>query len=107
MCLDCGRKLEVCTKCCQSKEIVPAAPGKEEQLKLDEEMKAMLQTLPERKRRTFIRYMNRNGKEENEEDKEKTKDDLVNKLHSLKVGDGFEDLFSDDDDFDDDDVESS
>lgn len=99
MCLDCGRKLQLCTKCCQSKEIVPPVPGKEEQLKMDEEMKALLQSLPERKRRTFLRYMNKNIEGESGEEKEKTKEDLKSKLDALKVTDEFEDEFSDEDDF--------
>lgn len=55
MCTQCSRKFEVCAKCCKSKEIVNVPPDKEEQLKLDLELKQLLQTLPERKRRTFMR----------------------------------------------------
>lgn len=99
MCLDCGRKLEVCTKCCKSKEIVPAMPGKEEQLKMDEEMKTLLQSLPERKRRTFIRYMNKNKGVGGDGEEKVNKDDLVNKLNALKVQeDDFDDDFTDEDD---------
>lgn len=100
MCLDCGRKLQVCTKCCKSKELVAAPPSQQEQLKLDEEMQQLLKSLPERKRRTFIRYMNKQQKGEDGEVKEKTKDELVDKLNSLKVenDDDFDELdFSDDD----------
>ncbi|CAH0558169.1 unnamed protein product [Brassicogethes aeneus] len=107
MCFDCGRKLEVCTKCCQSKEIVPAPPDKREQIKLDNEMKALLQSLPERKRRTFLRYMEKKGLEDKEKDEKVTddqqKEDLMSKLNDLKVKD------DDDDDFDDfsDDIEDN
>jgi len=96
MCLDCGKKLQVCTKCCQSKEIIPGPADKQEQIRLDSEMQKLLQTLPERKRRTFIRYMNKQGKE-NEGDQKKQKDDLMDKLTALKVDDGDDD-FSDFDD---------
>ncbi|RZC39139.1 DUF2039 domain containing protein [Asbolus verrucosus] len=89
MCVECGKKFNVCTKCCQSKEIVAAKPSEQEQLKLDTEMKSLLQSLSERKRRTFIRYMNKKSKEETEgKDEEEKKDDLMSKLQALKVDDG-------------------
>lgn len=55
MCTKCSNELKQCAKCCESKEIVQMPPGEKEQLKLDVELKQLLQTLPERKRRTFIR----------------------------------------------------
>lgn len=55
MCSDCSKKLQLCAKCCKPKEIVVAPPDDKEQLKLDNELKQLLQTLPERKRRTFMR----------------------------------------------------
>lgn len=82
MCLDCGRKLGVCTKCCQAKEVVVAEPDKKEQIKLEGELQNLLQSLPERKRRTFIRYMN---KQKEKPDEELTKEDLQNKLAALQV----------------------
>nr|CAH7738447.1 unnamed protein product [Callosobruchus chinensis] len=94
MCSDCGKKLGICTKCCQKKEIVAGPPTKNEQIKLDNEMKALLQSLPERKRRTFLRYMDRLAKQEGDElkDKDSEKNDLMDKLKQLKV--------SEDDDID-------
>lgn len=66
------------------------------QLKLDNEMKALLQSLPERKRRTFIRYMNKKAQDgSNETTQENGKDELMHKLNALKVED-FDD-FSDSD----------
>lgn len=62
MCGPCAKERKVCPKCEASAELVPHAPTKEEQYKLDLEMQKMLKTLPERKRRTFIRYMNKHGK---------------------------------------------
>jgi len=59
MCGPCARKSNVCPKCGKAAELVVATPSKEEQLKMDAEMQNMLKTLPERKRRTFIRYMNK------------------------------------------------
>lgn len=55
MCFECGKQTGVCTKCCQSKEIVEAPPSEAEQLKLDNELQQLLKSLPERKRRTFLR----------------------------------------------------
>lgn len=88
MCLDCGKKLELCTKCCQAKEIIHGGVDKQEQQQLGSEMQKLLQSLPERKRRTFIRYMNKQATEGNEENKAKQKEDLMAKLNSLKIEDG-------------------
>lgn len=60
-CLPCAQRLKACPKCGNEGEIVEGKPTKEEAIKLDVELKALLKKLPERKRRTFIRYMNRNG----------------------------------------------
>ncbi|XP_049822676.1 uncharacterized protein C9orf85 homolog isoform X2 [Aethina tumida] len=99
MCLECGKKLGLCTKCCEAKEVVQAPPDEREQLKLDNEMKALLQSLPERKRRTFLRYMEKKNREnvEVKPTDEEQKDDLMSKLNALKVEEGDDD----DDDFDD------
>lgn len=86
MCLDCGRKLEVCTKCCQAKELVaPAPPNEKEQIKLDGELQNLLQTLPERKRRSFLRYLNKQGSGD------ANSEDLQNKLAALQVDSDDED----------------
>ncbi|KAJ8913531.1 hypothetical protein NQ315_017082 [Exocentrus adspersus] len=100
MCGACGKSLKVCTKCCQSKEVVQAESSEKDQMKLDNEMKALLQSLPERKRRTFIRYMNRNSKEDNSGKTGDGKEELMQKLHDLKVD-------SDSDDFQDSDFGDS
>ncbi|KAK9888523.1 hypothetical protein WA026_000773 [Henosepilachna vigintioctopunctata] len=65
MCIECGKKLGKCTKCCQGKEVIKA--------------------LPERKRRTFRRYMDK--KEKEGISKEELKEDLLMKLETLKVED--------------------
>ena len=62
MCGPCARERDVCPKCGEKAELVEGPLLPEEQLKLDEEFQAMLKELPERKRRTFIRYMNKMGK---------------------------------------------
>lgn len=61
ICLPCAKQQEVCPKCGLKSEIVEGKPSKEEQIKLDVELQALLKTLPERKRRTFLRYMNQKG----------------------------------------------
>ncbi|XP_044589115.1 uncharacterized protein C9orf85 homolog, partial [Cotesia glomerata] len=112
MCGPCASKHEVCPKCGEKTEVVkPTVEDKP--LTLDRELRLMLKTLPERRRRTFMRYMNRNGikkdaaqprdskddpEEEAYEDDSNsdtetltaeesplTRDDLVNKLKSLMV----------------------
>lgn len=98
MCTECGKNLEVCTKCCQVKEVVPNVPDKHEEIKLDYELQQMLQSLPERKRRTFIRYMNKT--KNSEEKPEERQKDLASKLNKLNVDDKDSDI--DFDEFDSD-----
>ncbi|CAH1183130.1 unnamed protein product [Phaedon cochleariae] len=97
MCSACGKQSGKCTKCCQSKTIVEAEATETQQLKLDNELKDLLKSLPERKRRTFLRYMNRKEKDQEDDDKKtasENREDLLDKLNTLKLGEG-------DDDFDD------
>lgn len=58
ICLPCAKQQGICSKCGQKKDIVEGKPSKEEQIKLDAEFEAILKTIPERKRRTLIRYIN-------------------------------------------------
>lgn len=58
ICLPCAKQQQVCSKCGEKKEIIEGKPSKEEQIKLDAEFKVTLKTMSERKRRTFLRYMN-------------------------------------------------
>ncbi|XP_076398224.1 uncharacterized protein C9orf85 homolog isoform X6 [Megachile rotundata] len=57
ICLPCANQLEVCPKCGEKGNIVEGKSSKET-LKLDAELQNILKGLSERKRRTFIRYMN-------------------------------------------------
>ncbi|KAB0796495.1 hypothetical protein PPYR_10556 [Photinus pyralis] len=99
MCNECGNKLKVCTKCGEAKEIVEGVTDPKEQLQLDLEMQELLKSLPERKRRTFIRHMNKQAEENVGESSHDQRAGLIDKLNSLKVA---EDEFSDfDDDFSD------
>lgn len=61
VCLPCAKQQEICPKCGLKNEIVEGKPSKEEQIKLDAELQALLKTLPERKRRTFLRYISQKG----------------------------------------------
>ncbi|XP_011298439.1 uncharacterized protein C9orf85 homolog [Fopius arisanus] len=108
MCGPCAATHEVCAKCGEKREIFREAMP-EETLKLDRELRLILKTLPERKRRTFLRYMHRKGEKKspggdleiskgisNDEDAESnpqghteepptSRDDLLEKLKSLIV----------------------
>ncbi|CAL7950912.1 unnamed protein product [Xylocopa violacea] len=125
MCSICVAQYKVCAKCGENDNIIEVKPNKEEVIKLDTELQNLLKELSERKRRTFIRYMNRNvvnkGKksrkkevdekaEEEEENKTATeeisKEDLLLKLKSLIIK-GEDDDDNDDFDTDDDDIDGS
>ncbi|XP_015510146.2 uncharacterized protein LOC107217241 [Neodiprion lecontei] len=114
MCGPCAKKNEVCPKCGIKSELIPGKPTVQEQLKLDTELQVMLKALPERKRRTFIRYMNRKGKPqgdnnesskseegmaeeqlENVAEQPRTREELLEKLKSLKLSNNEEDEMSD------------
>lgn len=61
-CNDCAKRLNVCAKCLTSGDKVNIEPPErtaEEELKHKVEMENMIKSLPERKRRTFLRYMNK------------------------------------------------
>jgi Uncharacterized conserved protein (DUF2039) len=54
MCYPCARDRRVCPKCGVKADIQPV---EEDQTKLDLEMQQLLKDLPERKRRTFLRFL--------------------------------------------------
>lgn len=82
--------------------IIPPEPSFEEKLKMDIEMKAMVKNLPERKRRTFLRYMHGKKKKAKDSDEEayeaeeegvrekrvkpKTREQLMDKIKELNLG---------------------
>lgn len=77
-CTDCALKLRCCAKCNKSADdvhILPPAPTTQEQMKLDSEMSLLLKTLPERKRRSFMRYMKKGKKKDKTERDIKESDD--------------------------------
>lgn len=72
-CKDCAKKERVCAKCLKSATevtIEPPEPTPSEQQVLKSEMDRLVKALPERKRRTFLRFM-RKGKEVEEDATEK------------------------------------
>ncbi|XP_058974976.1 uncharacterized protein C9orf85 homolog [Musca domestica] len=80
LCRDCALDARVCAKCLKSAEeveIEPPQPTPEEELKLKVEMERLIKSFPERKRRAFLRYMEKGKKDkvedgdaENQEEKE-------------------------------------
>ncbi|XP_066262065.1 uncharacterized protein C9orf85 homolog [Euwallacea similis] len=100
MCDPCGQKLGVCSKCGQSKEIIHTPPTQQEQFQLDEEMKQLLKSLPERKRRTFIRFLNKSRVDPVDADKESRAEEILKKLNDLKIEENSEDDYDYDSDDD-------
>jgi hypothetical protein len=101
LCRDCASAKGVCAKCCKGDcDIIPPEPDDMEKLRLELEMKVLIKSLPERKRRTFLRFMKGKKKqpsEDAEEDGEaaeeeqeskkaprKTREELLNKIDQLK-----------------------
>ena len=98
MCIDCGNELKVCTKCGEAKERVEGTIDRKEQIKLDQELQDLLQSLSERKRRTFMRHMNKQANDDTEvKDK---RSELIDKINALKMSenDDFDDYEEGDDD---------
>lgn len=111
LCRGCAIQDKVCAKCLKSSEavdIIPAEPSTQEQIKLKVEMDRLIKSLPERKRRAFLRYMEKgkkvdveekeqesaddagsNGEEDEEKEAPKTiphsRDDLLKKIDELKL----------------------
>lgn len=121
LCRDCAIASKQCAKCLKKEgevEIIPPGPTPEEKLKLDIEMKHLVKSLPERKRRTFLRFMHGKKKpKQNSEDDEqaeraeeqpekvrRTRDELLNKIESLKCTEDdefYKGVIEDDEDDDD------
>lgn len=65
LCKPCAKEERVCAKCCKSSlevEIEPAAPTQEEENKLKMELEQLVKSLPERKRRTYLRFAKKGKK---------------------------------------------
>lgn len=99
ICRDCAISNRQCAKCLKSESevsIIPAEPEPHEKLRLNVEMKQMIKLLPERKRRTFLRFMKGKKKSKDKDDDEeetttqqdepvrRTRDELLEKIEKLK-----------------------
>jgi hypothetical protein len=137
LCRNCAIESRKCAKCLtpasEQCQIIPPEETEEERMKLEMEMKILINSLSEAKRRTFLRYMNGKnsdkkkrknknkddeGEDENNDETEKppkklpTRDELLLKIDKLKLDDKkhddfYDDLNSDDDDDEDWDSDSS
>ncbi|XP_028162395.1 uncharacterized protein C9orf85 homolog [Ostrinia furnacalis] len=93
LCSKCATEKQVCAKCCK-----PADSPDEE--KVDESqntaIQSMLKGLPERKRRTILRYLNKQGS-----DQQKTSivhlEKMIQEMDKMALEDDLDDFFSDDD----------
>uniref|UniRef100_A0A182R5Q6 CG8675-PA n=1 Tax=Anopheles funestus TaxID=62324 RepID=A0A182R5Q6_ANOFN len=110
ICRECALASRCCAKCLKSADeasIIPPEPTEQEQVKLKAEMDQLIKSLSERKRRTFLRYMNRGQKkkqkgdeydsdeDESERQKKKltaemprTREELLQKIEQLKLSSG-------------------
>ncbi|XP_052865121.1 uncharacterized protein C9orf85 homolog [Anopheles cruzii] len=112
ICRECALSSRCCAKCLKSADdasIIPPEPSPEEQVKLKAEMDQLIKSLPERKRRTFLRYMNRgkkkqrNGAADSDSDTDaggdgrrkkpdaavlRTREELMEKFEQLKLASG-------------------
>lgn len=78
ICRDCAVEHKQCAKCLKKEgevEIIPPEPTQEEQIKLKIEMDQLIKTLSERKRRTFLRYMEK-GKKKDKKRKNKQENEI-------------------------------
>lgn len=118
ICRDCAIKDHVCAKCLKSADevaIEAPEPTPQEEQQLQVEMDRLIKSFSERKRRAFLRYMNKGRKKETEEplDEEAqeaqekatrvrhTREELLEKIKQLNLG-GEDDDFGDDSDDDED-----
>lgn len=76
-CKECAKRERCCAKCLESADKVSIEPPEktpEEQLQLKVEMERLMKSLPERKRRTFLRFMKKGKEVDGDTDAEKTAD---------------------------------
>lgn len=78
-CKECAKKERICAKCLTSADkvnIEPAEKTAEEELQLKVEMDRLMKSLPERKRRTFVRFMNKGKEVQSNDNEEGDKDGM-------------------------------
>ncbi|KAH8287977.1 hypothetical protein KR044_004985 [Drosophila immigrans] len=123
ICRDCAVKDRVCAKCLKSADevaIEAPEPTPQEEQQLQVEMDRLIKSFSERKRRAFLRFMEKGRKkegepeepldEEGQEAQEKatrvrhTREELLEKIKQLNLAeDDNDDDFDDEDDYDDED----
>ncbi|CAK1548549.1 unnamed protein product [Leptosia nina] len=91
-CNKCSTEKRVCAKCCKSSEETSIVPEiQQEQPAQDKDLQAMMKNLPERKRRTILRYLKKQEGEQTPLQIEKLMSDML----KLDDDDFFDDLLSD------------
>ena len=63
VCNKCSKEAKICPKCAQPKEIAPSNLNDIESTKLESKVKLLTESLPERKKRTVLRYLTKNKQE--------------------------------------------
>lgn len=84
ICLTCAAQYNVCPKCGNEDNIVKEEFNKTEIMKLDTQLQNLLKRLPERKRRTFMRYINSINKEDKSNNTIKNEEEDINKEKEKK-----------------------
>ncbi|XP_001122855.3 uncharacterized protein C9orf85 homolog [Apis mellifera] len=84
ICLTCAAQYNVCPKCGNEDNIVKEEFNKTEIIKLDTQLQNLLKRLPERKRRTFMRYINSINKEDKSNNTIKNEEEDINKEKEKK-----------------------
>jgi len=103
ICRKCARSLQVCEKCGEAKTVVPKTLlTPQEQVRQDAEFERQLKSLPERKRRSLLRFMTKT-RADPESDPGKFGEEMRAKIDEVKEGLGDGDLSDDSDDVSDDD----
>lgn len=120
ICRDCAVKDHVCAKCLKSADevaIEAPEPTPQEEQQLQVEMDRLIKSFSERKRRAFLRFMDKGRKQEtkeplDEEEREAqekatrvrhTREELLEKIKQLNLAEEDDDYNDDDEDDDDDD----
>lgn len=115
ICKDCAVKDHVCAKCLKSAdevEIEAPQPTPQEEQQLQVEMDRLIKSFSERKRRAFLRFMEKGRKQETEEplDEEEreaqekatrvrhTREELLEKIKQLNLAEEDDDYGEDEDD---------
>ncbi|XP_049887626.1 uncharacterized protein C9orf85 homolog [Pectinophora gossypiella] len=92
MCSKCGADKNVCTKCCKHPENDEGSMQSNAESILNTDLEAMLKMLPERKRRSILRFINKHDDGEN-----KITPELMSHIEELTAGINNTNIDDDDD----------